>query len=164
METASRTARRIRSPPGVLVRAMRSRGGLAQHFAGRLVELEDVPLGVGDDHRLEDGLHHGIRKLMVHLLAAIFGIPQVANPHRHAIEFCGNRAQVIPGSPFDALLQFALPDAASGGRRTADGPDDGEEKTDGDQNPAQGADRSNGCGVPGERSALCTADAAETAW
>ncbi len=153
METASRTARRILSPPGRVGQGHAIRGGLAQHFAGRLVELEDLPFCVGDDHRLEDGLHHGIGKLLVHLLAAIFGIAQVAQPHRHAVELGSNRAQVIPGSPLDALLQFALSDAASSGRRAADRPDDGDEKADGDQNAAQRADGGDGGGVPGQRSA-----------
>jgi hypothetical protein len=115
--------------------------------------LSTCPFGVGDDHRLEDGLHHGIGKLLVHLLAAIFGVAQVAKPHRHAIELGGNRAQVIPGSPLDALLQFALTDAASGGRGAADRPDDGDEKADGDQNAAQRADGGDGGGPPGERGA-----------
>ena len=80
------------------------RGGFAQHFAGRLVELQYMTFGIGDDHRLEDRLHHGIGKLLVHLFAAIFRVAQIAKPHCHAVELGSNGAQVVPGSPLDALL------------------------------------------------------------
>ena len=128
-------------------------GRFAQHLAGRLVDLEDMPFRIGDDHRLENGLHHGIGKLLVHLLAAKFGVAEVAKPHGHAVEFGSNGAQVILGSPLDALLQFSLADAAGSSSGTADGPNDGEEKADGDHNPAQGANGSDGGGPAGESSA-----------
>src|ERR1700733_8771981 len=108
---------------------------------------------VGDDHRLEDGLHHSIGKLLVHLLAAKFGVAEVAQPHRHAVELGGNGAQVVVGSPLDTLLQFPLSDAASSSGSAADGPNDGDEESDGDQNPAQGANGSDGGGPAGEPSA-----------
>src|ERR1700677_443942 len=108
---------------------------------------------VGDHHRLEDGLHHGIGKLLVHLLAAKLSVAEVAQPHRHAVEFGSNGAQVIVGSPFDTLLQLSLSDATSSSGSAADGPNDGDEESDGDQNPAHGANGGDGGGPAGESGA-----------
>ena len=74
-----------------------------------------MTFSIGDNYRLEDGLHYGVGKLLVHLFAAIFRIAQIAKAHRHAVELGGNGAQVVAGSPLNALLQFALAYAASGG-------------------------------------------------
>ena len=85
MEMASRMALRILSPPGVLVRAMRSLAAFAQKLSRGLVHLEDVPFGVGDDDGLKDGLEHRVGKLELHLAAAGFGVAQVAQAHGDAI-------------------------------------------------------------------------------
>ncbi len=101
---------RIRSPPGVLVRAMRSLAASPSRSMAGLVELEHVTLGVGHDDGLEDGLQDGVAELEFHLAAAGLGVAKIAKADGHAVELGADRAEFVLRAPLDALLQISLRD------------------------------------------------------
>src|SRR5581483_2981878 len=90
----------------------------------RLVEFEDLAASVGDDDGLKDGAHHGVDELKLHLTASGFGLAQVTEPNSQAIEFSGNGAEVVAGTPFHSLMEVSLADAACYARGMAQRNDD----------------------------------------
>ncbi len=104
----------------------------AEELHGGLVELEHLALAVGDDDGLEDGADDGIAELELHLAAAGFGFAKVAQADGETVELGGDGAEVVFGSPFDALMKVALTDAAGHAGGMAQGDDDEEEHDRGD--------------------------------
>ena len=104
----------------------------AEKFHGGLVELENLALAVGDDDGLEDGTDDGVDELEFHLTAAGFGFAEVAEADGETVEFGGDGAEIVFGTPLDALVEVALADAASHTRGMTQRRDDQEEHDRGD--------------------------------
>ncbi len=119
-------------------------GGFAKDFFGGAIELEDVAFCVGDDDWLEDGLDDGVGELLIHLAAAGFSFAEVAEADGEAVDFGGYGAEVVAGSPLDAMLKIAAADLLGGVRGAAQRQDergdgeDGDEEGGEDGEPAEG--------------------------
>ena len=136
-------ALRILSPPGVVASTMRSTSappdGAPQQFDGGLIEFEDLTLPVGDDDRLENGAHDRVDELKLHLAAARFCFAKVAQADGETVELGSDGAEVVFGTPLDALMEIALADPSSYARGMTQRGDDQKEHD-------RGNDRSSGNG------------------
>ena len=110
-------ALRILSPPGRGRQHhavdLRAPHGAPQQFDGGLIEFEDLTLAVGDDDRLENGAHDRVDELELHLPAARFGFAKVAQADGETVELGSDGAEVVFGTPLDALMEIALADPSS---------------------------------------------------
>ncbi len=122
METASRMALKILSPPGAIGQRHAVGGGFAQQLGRSLIHLEQLSLAVGHDDGLEDGLQHGVGELKLHLAAPGLGFPQLAQPDGDAVQLSGDHAEAVAAAPLHAVLQVALGDPAGVAGQQADGP------------------------------------------
>ncbi len=99
---------------------------VAQDFSRGLVDFDDVSLAVGDDDGLKDGLQDGVGELKLHLLAAGFGVAQIAHPDGDAVQLAGDDAEVVAAGPFDTMFEVALGDSFGVAGQHVDGPHDSE--------------------------------------
>ena len=80
-----------------------------------------MPLSVGHDDGLEDGLQHGVGELKLHLAASGLGVAQFAQPDRDPVQLAGNNAEIVAAAPLHTVLQVALGNSVGIASQHADG-------------------------------------------
>ena len=102
----------------------------AQQLRRRLVHLQHVSLAVGHDDGLKNRLQHGVRKLKLHLPASRFGIAQLAQAHRNAVQLAGDHAEIVAAAPIHAVFQISFCNVFRIARQHANGAQNKKQRAD----------------------------------